>query len=133
MDRNKKTLLAEIKALLRGPVPELTIVFFEGIYHLGELLKGVRTTKEITQDQAMAILEDDQGCRVFAIYVTHQDPPENISDDLERYTWIRENQIEPDIPEEIRARINPPEGILMGVCDRECGDLMVDLFLGKWK
>ena len=130
MDRNKKTLLAEIRSLLRGPVPERSIVCFEGEYHLSETLKGNQTTKILTHDQAKAILNEDPDCRVSFVYLTHQDLPAHLTDDNKKYEWIREHQIEPEIPDIIQSRINPPEGIIIGVTSRKCAESLVRLFQG---
>ena len=115
MDRNKKTLLQEIRTLLRGPQPSRSIVFFEGEYHLSETLKGTLTTEIITQDQAKTILNEDMDCKAHFIYLPHK---------------LRANQIEPDIPAEIKERINPPDGIIIGVSGRKCAEGLIELFLG---
>lgn len=127
MDNNKKVLLAQIKKLLKGPQPERSIVYFEG-YHLSETLKGTQTTKIITQDRAKAILNEDPECQAHFIYLTHQDPPANLTDDFEKFEWLRANQIDPVIPEEIKERINPPAGVIIGVCDRKVGKSLIELF-----
>lgn len=129
MDSRKKTLLQEIKRLLKGPQPKRSIVYFEGEYHFSETLKRNQTIKIITQDQAKAILNEDPTCQVNFVYLTHKDPPAHLTNDL-KYEWIRANKVEPVIPEEIKERINPPEGIIIGVCDRKCGELLIELFLG---
>ena len=131
MNKNKKVLLSQIKDLLRGPIPERVLVYFEGEYHLRELIGGIQTIEIITQDQAKIILDADPDMKVSFIYQNNNEPPESITDELERYEWIRANPIDPYnlMPEEIRGRIVPPEGMIISVHSRECGAGLIDLLL----
>ena len=126
MDRNNKTLLAEIKSLLRGPVPELRMAYFEGEYFLSETFKGDVSHEIIDPDRAKEILNENPDLKVSFVYLSQNDPPVEITDEHEIFEWQRANPVKPEIPEEIAGRLL----INIGITNLRIGKDIVEMFLG---
>ncbi len=129
MNNRKKALLAQIRDLLRGPVPRRTLFYLGGIY----LLFENNIMKEINEVQAKAILHEAPDCKIFFICVNQKNPPESLTDELERYKWCQEHPVETEIPGFIQARLNPPQDQVIEVSDIATGKEFINLITNAVK